>query len=803
MKETPSLHRITIAVVMLLMHSVWAQQQPNANGTVVGVRALKTPQLHSKVVVRRDERDVPYIEATNVRDMYFVQGFVTASDRLWQMDLLRRTAAGELSEIFGSPTLKDDKQMRAFGFSHLTEQMVARLPLPVRASLEAYAEGVNAYLRSVNDNNLPLEFKALHYKPRPWRPADSLIIGKLFAQTLSTSWQTDMMRQAFANVPQDRLQELLPSKSPLDIVLVGSDKPPSSRVNRSNPVPRMNGNITADTLGAVSRISEISNRLLARTGLFAEDLAASNSWVVSGRRTLSGKPLLANDPHLRVAAPCIWYMTELSAPGFHVAGVTIAGEPGVLIGHNNWIAWGITNVEADVQDVYVERVDQANQSRYLAPDGWRKVESRREEIKVRKSPIDSATDTVFADIMVTRHGPVVLQKDGQSYTVAWPTLDPTSNEFDVYFHINRAHDWTEFRNALKTYTGFPLNFIYADARDHIGYWAAGRYPIRRSGDGTIPYDGATDAGDWTGYVPFEATPHLIDPPSGILVTANNRIVGTDYPYYITYDWEPPYRARRIYSLLTAKRKLSVEDFRNIQADTYSYPDATLVAALLKADDPPQNEPKWREMVSMLRENDAMMNPDSRAIALSFSMRQALLRRLLIANVGDDLAKRYAWAGSGTFLDRIITTQPREWLPKEFESYQALFLAAYEDALGSMTKELGPDRSQWTWGHLTHVHFVHPLAALPSIGQKFAIDPIPQSGGNYTINRGGLVSMRYIADLSNWNNTRLGIPLGESGDPRSPYWKDQFKDWQAVNPSKFAFSNNAVSRATRDLLILRP
>ena len=792
---------VGLSVTLLPIH--WACARASTVATPAKSSTLQLAGLRGAVTVRRDERGIPYIEATNQEDLYFAQGYVAASDRLWQMDLLRRTASGELAEILGSSALEEDKRRRLFGFAALAKQMADRLSPQVGATLEAYARGVNAFIESLDNTSLPAEFRALRYKPRLWRPADSLIIGKLFAETLSATWQTDMMRAAFAFLPSARLAELLPSTSPLDVILVGSDATIKKQAALNLPAsfpPR--GASSQEILSEISEITDTMGRSLQRVGIYAEELAASNNWVVSGRRSITGKPLLANDPHLQPSAPSIWYMMHLTAPGLHVAGVTVAGNPGILIGHNDSIAWGVTNVEADVQDVYLEKFDKDDARRYMTPTGWREAQSRREEIKVRQSPADPATETVEFDVTLTRHGPVLLEKGGERYAVAWSALDPTTNEFEAYYYINRARNWSEFSAALKAYTGFPLNFIYADVDDHIGYWAAGRYPIRKTGHGTVPYDGATDAGDWTGYIPFQSTPHVYDPPTGIIITANNRLIGGDYPYYITDNWAAPYRARRIQDLLTSKEKLSVEDFREIQADTYSYADAVFITEVLKLGAPLQDSsPEWRELLAALDGCDAMMNPESASIALSAAMRDSFLRRITSGALGAELAGKYAWSGSGTFVHRIITTQPREWLPKEFDSYQTLILACYRDARELLTKRIGPNRSQWTWGRLTQVRFQHPLANAPLIGGQFAIAPVPQSGGNYTVNRGPLVSMRYVADVGNWDNTRQGIPLGQSGDPASPHWKDQLESWLTVKPPVFPFSKNAVMNATTGTLVL--
>jgi penicillin amidase len=297
-------------------------------------------------------------------------------------------------------------------------------------------------------------------------------------------------------------------------------------------------------------------------------LAASNNWVISGSRTVTGKPLLADDPHLRASAPSIWHMVHLSSPGVRVAGVTSPGLPGVIIGHNERIAWGFTNVGPDVQDLYLEKFDPANPKRYQTPQGWQDAVIRQEQIKVRKG-FTSEYETVVHDVTVTRHGPIIFEADGKRYALRWTALDPRQNRADISYSLNRARNWKEFNAALESFTAPTQNIVYADVDGHIGYHAAGVVPIRKSGDGSVPYDGSTDAGEWTSYIPVSKLPTLYDPPSGIIVTANQRIVGTDYPYFLTHSWAQPYRARRIFDLLNEKPKHSVEDFRRIQGDVYS------------------------------------------------------------------------------------------------------------------------------------------------------------------------------------------------------------------------------------------
>jgi penicillin amidase len=790
---------------------VSAQQQTPAQQA--GPATLQLAGLRERVTVRRDERGIPYIEASNEDDLYFAQGYVTASDRLWEMDILRRTARGELAEIFGRVALDEDKRHRIYGFARLSEEAASRVSTEVRAPLEAYTRGVNAFIASRDAKSLPVEFQILRYAPRAWTPADSLVVGKIFAETLSTTWDTDIMRAALSDLPEDKRAFLLPETSPLDVLVVGSDKRGGTKrraaVAASLPGFPSGEAERAALLRTLSEVQEIAARSLERVGLYIEDRAASNNWVVAGSRTASGKPLLANDPHLPPTAPSIWYMTHLSAPGLRVAGVTAPGAPGIILGHNERIAWGATNLGPDVQDVYLEKFDKENPRRYMTPQGWREAELRREEIKVRRSAVDTSTDSVPFDVTVTRHGPIIFEKDAARYALRWTSLDPETIEFEAFYRLNRARNWNEFRAALKSYEGPTQNFIYADTDGHIGYYGAGKIPIRRSGDGSLPYDGAKDDGEWTSYIPFEGLPHVYDPPSGMIVTANSRVAGLDYPYHLTHEWFAPVRSRRIYELLNARQKLTADDFRAIQSDVTSISAQIFAREVVKAareSVATTNDEAWQRTLQMLEGWDGRINADSRVALLASEMRTAFRQKILVAAIGPERAKDYSWSNAATFIDRTITERPRQWLPPEFKNYAELLRACDKEARESLTKRYGADESKWTWGAEAKSRFPHPLAAVPIIGQQFLIAPFPQNGSGSsfpTVNVGASVSMRLIADPSNWDRTQQGIALGESGNPSSPHWKDQLADWQAVTPRVFPFTQAAVVASAKETIVLAP
>ncbi|PYP89200.1 MAG: hypothetical protein DMF61_04330 [Blastocatellia bacterium AA13] len=815
--------RVLIPLILFCIGSIspifnWAARAENTRESALVVSTIELKGLRGPVTVNYDQRAVPYIEAQNDDDLYFAQGYIVARDRLWQMDLTRRSSRGQLAEIFGDAALEEDKTHRRYGFAALADQLVPKLDPRVRASVNAYTRGVNAYIEALDDQSLPLEFRLLRYKPTPWQPSDCVLLGKVFAETLSSSWNFDLVRAAFAGVPAEKRNQIFPTKFAMDLLLVGSDESKSS-TGATLGIPSKDSTRAAraeskssyvvdvhPSSGVVTKSSEMlesARSWLEAMGFSATGMAASNNWVISGKRSATGKPLLANDPHLSPSAPSIWYMISLTAPGFHCEGVTVPGAPGVFIGHNERVAWGITNVEADVQDLFLEKFDESKPGQYMTPDGWRAAETRHEEIRVRKAPADPATRTVGFDVTVTRHGPIVLEKDGQRYALAWPALDASSKELEVYYDVDHARSCRAMEKTLANYTGYPLNFVYADVEGHIGWWAQGRYPIRKTGHGDVPQQGWTGAGDWTGYIPAAETPHLYDPPSGIIITANNRTVGAGYPYYIGDLWAEPYRARRIYDLLTTGSKLSADDFQRVQGDTYTVPGAILAAEVVKmARRPEANASDWAGLLAEFKDWDARAVADSRPMLIVALMRRTFSLRILESAFGSTLARQFSWTNYA-FLDEVIQRQPAEWLPKEYKSYPDFILACYRQTMADIKRSFGADESKWKWGEFIKVRFPHALSQNPFMGSQFDIPTFPQNGSSTTVNNGSTVSMRFIADLNNWDNTRMGIPLGESGDPKSPHWKDQLDDWRNVTPAVFPFSQNTVESGSKQKLVLAP
>jgi penicillin G amidase len=781
---------------------------PQLDGTAT------VPGLASQVRVDRDAWGVPYITAGSVEDMAMAQGYVTAQDRLWQMDVLRRVGEGEISEVVGAGpggvALSSDRLFRTYGIKQAAERdAAAALDPDSRLMFEAYARGVNAFIAS-HQNRLPWEFVALGYKPRPWTPADSLAIVGYMCRTLSNTWPQEIDRAwVTQKAGPDRAAQLFSQDSPDDRVIVGATIAgpiPSSTIARSEevnvapgfspPLPSPHANsqaasAEAEAFSLVAGSDENNEDVRAGTG--------SNNWVVSGAHTVSGKPLLANDPHLELSMPDIWYAVHLTAPGWNLAGVALPGEPLVIIGHNDRIAWGFTNDGADVQDLYIETFDSANSANYRANGQWLKADVRTEQIKIR----GEATQQL--DVYTTRHGPIVQRDGNTGYALQWTALQPGGLSHS-YLLMGRAQNWQEFKDALRDVVGPAQNAVYADVDGNIGFIVAAKIPIRKKGDGSVPVPGDTDDYGWTGYIPFGELPQVLNPPGGIIATANARVVGPNYPHYITDRWAAPWRAERIYDLLAAKNNLSPADMNAFQNDVLSIPDQRLAAALVQASRAalPQDT-RTRDLLARLTNWDGRADATSVEDPFVLAAREAFLNNILSPYLGDD-TDRYTWR-SAVFVDWLLRERPANWLPQGYRNYDELLIHSADDAVAHLTAAThNSDSSAWTLGALNALTIYHPLGRISILRDLFSIGPLPQSGDVFTVKamtRTHGPSMRFVADLSNWDNSLLEITTGESGQFLSSHNKDQFSEWYAGRPIVSHFSDAAEQSARVHTLLLTP
>jgi penicillin amidase len=788
------------ALLVLLIASAafwiyWTEKRelPQVDGAIT-LNGLSAP-----VTVIRDKLGVPHIRAQSFDDLFFAQGFVTAQDRLWQMDASRRLAAGELAELLGPSMLKHDRQQRYLQMRAACERGMAALNPQERHLLEAYAQGVNAFIER-NRDRLPLEFKLLHYTPARWRVLDSLLIGANMHQMLNTQYDVELKREKLIrHLNPQEISDLYPQSSWRDL-------PPAEQADPSaaaEPLPsqqKPDSNDQEEDQLPKSRTSSLFSPFEAPRCEMC--VPGSNNWVVSGEHTASGKPLLSNDMHLGHSIPDIWYeahLTKGDGQEYDVAGVTLPGLPFVIVGHNRRIAWGFTNLGPDVQDLFVEQFNSAGQ--VATPNGWQEPRRAHEIIHVKGKPDDAF------DVLVTRHGPVItptLKNESRQLALQWTLYDPSVLGIP-FMEVDSARNWQEFRAAFSKFGGPSQNVVYADVDGHIGYQATGKIPIRVSGDGLLPQSGADAAHDWTGYVPFDQLPSVYDPPSGILATANGRITPDGYPHLLANDWGSAYRTARIFHLLNEGRQLKPADMLAIQTDVTSEMERFFSDRFVYAVDHAKNtSPRVRQAAEIMRGWDGRMEKDSAAAAVANSSRRHLMKLLLIPKLGDDFTN-YDWWFSTAALENIVTHRPPRWLPQGYKSYDDVLVAAVQRAVDS---EAAPrDLRNWRWGMQFPVEVQHPvLGSIPILSHFSGTGSHLQSGSGSTVKQIGVdlgPSERLTVDFSNLDQSTLNIVIGESGHLLSPHYKDQFKAWYEGSTFALPFSEAAVNAAAEHKLALQP
>lgn len=759
--------------------------------------AVSAPVLSAPVIVRRDGHGVPHIEAATQDDLFLAQGYTTAQDRLWQMDMYRRHASGELAEVLGGSLVAHDKAQRVLGFRRAAERIYANLSVSEKSGVEAYARGVNLFIAQ-HGNTLPPEFRLLHYAPRPWRGEDSILIGTMMINDLDTHWETKLARERIAA----KLSKL-PNGAKLEAALypVGSwrDRLPTGEVidlTKPQPIPPPANDDDDDSTTAALDVHELRETL----GLPDCDACAvgSNNWVVSGAHTASGRPLLANDMHLSITVPNIWYMADLKAPGYHAAGVTLPGMPYVIEGHNESVAWGFTALYADVQDLYVEKLD--GKGNYQAPDGrWKPLEVERETIHVRGGA------DVTLEVQATAHGPLlnpILKNETRAIALKWTLYDPALNSLPIYA-MNTAANWDEFSAALAQWSWPTQNLVYADTAGHIAYHAIGKVPARPAG---LVATTARDAQhEWAGYISFDQMPNSADPPSGFLATANSRASSKKFPSPLTLEWSDPYRAERIYKLLQGRDKLTAAEMLATQTDIYSEVDQEMAHRFAYAlDHSAPKDKRLHQAADLLRSWDGKLTTDSAAASVVAKAREALWPLILEPKLGE-LAADYRWSEKTFAQEEIVMHGETDWLPAGYKTWDDVLTEAVRRGLKN-GKAPG-DLSKWAYGSWHVIDIEHPLhQMLPWITDVAGTGAQPLSGDGTTVKQVGRTfgpSQRLTMDWNNVDGSTENISLGESGNPYSEYFRDQWKDYYGGTTFALPFTEGAVAAAARHVLRLEP
>ena len=814
---------------VLWLRSAAKAALPQLDGDV-HLAGLSAPALSAPVIVRRDAHGVPHIEAATLDDLLVAQGYVTAQDRLWQMDASRRSANGELAEIMGPALIQNDKTQRVLQIRLTAQRIYDHQSAEDRRRLDDYARGVNLFIaQSEKSNSLPVEFRLLHYRPQPWSGVDSISIGLSMVQTLDTHIATKLSRgRVSAKLDNPALEA--------DLYPVGSwrDRPPTGirlDLTQPQPLPPPSKNDDDDDENTESRAIPgkaltapiDTHALLALLGQPNCDGCASgsNNWVVAGAHTASGKPLLANDMHLTLREPDTWYMADLyssgshDAPGFHAAGVTLPGMPLIIAGHNEHVAWGFTALYGDVQDLYIEKLD--GKGNYEGLDAQlHPLIVDREVIHVR------GRKDVVLNVESTEHGPLLnplLAANDPPTDLKWTLYDPTLDTLPLY-EMNVASNWTEFSAALAHWCWPTQNIVYADDQGHIAYRAIGKVPIRSPAGlfhRPIQHDVEDARAEWgdfmrspnSVYILFDQMPNAVDPPSGFLATANSRVTTDKSPYPLTDEWGDPYRIERIYKSLDGRDNLKPADMLAVQIDIYSEVDQEMGHRFAYAIDhtpgPEGNgDPRMRQAADLMRSWDGRLTTDSAAASIVTETRAALWPMILEPKLGN-LARDYHWSESTFAEEEIVMNAKPQWLPSAYKDWNALLTAAVRKGMHDGRAPL--DVSHWTYGRWHVVDIEHPLAVfLPLIGRIAGTGRQPLSGDVTTVKQVGRdfgPSQRFTMDWSNIDGSTENIVLGESSNPLSPYFRDQWNDWYNGTTFALPFTPAAVAAQTRHILRLTP
>ncbi len=776
--------------------------------------------LHQTVEIITDRYGVPHIYAQDEDDLYFAQGYIHAQERLWQMELNRRIGSGRLSEIVGSIAIEVDRFSRRLGMHRSAATEVERLSAHNRHMLEAYSRGINTFIER-NRFRLPLEFTLLRFQPAPWTPADSIQWAKMMGWNLGGNWETEIVRaHLIAKIGIERAMRLetgYDSQHPLII-------PPGVAYQGINT-------------GMLEQYDQI--KLLSGFGI----MGGSNNWVVDGTKSVTGAPILCNDPHLGQAAPSIWFECHLVAGNLDVIGVSFPGTPGVVIGHNQHIAWGVTNAVSDVQDLYIEKFNPHNPRQYEYQGQWEEAEIIREKIIVK-----GTKEAVIEEVRVTRHGPILTSMPASSQEIhatqngtgKMPTELPLAlrwtgleqcNIISSILKLNSATNWQEFLEAMRDWDVPAQNVVYADKEGNIGYVMAGAIPIRAKGQSLVPVPGWNGEYEWTGLIPFEELPQTFNPTQHFIATANNRVVDDSYPYYITNEWLNGYRAQRIRDLLNSKEKLSLADMATIQADQYALPALEIVPHILSIVASTQQE---RDAQHLLHTWDYVLAPDSTAATIYTTFLRKLEYIVFSTLIGDDetLLNRYFGIGvtiiapqngyasrTRPLLIRLLKQRDNRWfansaIPNGPMTWDDALAAALRATLDELQIRLGADMTRWRYGSIHTMTYNHALGTIKPLNRLFNRGPFPVGGDIDTVNMGASMpnnpevvvtvpSFRQIVDLADLTRSLSVHAPGQSGHPADKHYDDFIPLWRAVKHHPMLFDHAAIEAQAEARLSMHP
>lgn len=771
-----------------LITSLSRRTLPQVNGRI------KVEGIKKQVEIIRDKWGIPHIYAHDAEDLFFAQGFVQAQDRLWQMELNRRTAKGTLSELFGEIALDTDRAVRTFGFKRLAVGDWDLYDDFTREVITSFTRGINSFIER-NSSRLPVEFSLIRHTPALWDPVDSLSFMRIMVWQLSHAWYSEIVRSQVIEATSPELAAELEISYP-----------------STNP--------SCSPEGIEFNILDPEGQLFTADGPFINRGIGSNAWAVSGSKSATGKPYLCNDMHLNISAPGLWYQTHLVAGDFQVEGVTLPGVPGVLVGHNSKIAWGMTLAFTDCEDVFIERFDPDLQDRYMTEAGWVDAEIVQERIDVK-----GRSEPYVEQVLITRHGPVisdVVGVENEKLALNSMALQPNT-AFRGWMGLNQAANWDDFVNAMRDITAPQLNTVYADVEGNIGYWTTGKVPIRKNGTGELPVPGWTGEYEWISTIPFDNMPHAFNPASGYIINCNNCLTTKDYPYFLGNIWMNGYRARRINDVLDSKSELSVEDFKKLHVDFTCLPGLEFISLL---QDMLVDEDDCKAALQQLINWDGQLNTASIGGTIYEVFRYTLLRNILQPTLGEDLCNKIMGAGFHPLLHatsefygqdtvallRILEDPDSTWIQKA-GGLPHVLSTSLKQSVQWLQEELGHDMYNWQWGNLHRITFSHALGLRKPLDKVFNRGPFPIGGDTDTPcqtamlpndpydNKAWSPSFRQIIDMGDLTKSLASIPPGQSGQVGSKHYDDLIKPWLEGDYFPVLWTREQILNASVATLVL--
>jgi penicillin amidase len=783
--------------------------------------------LEGDVAVDCDQWGVPHISSGHLEDVLFAQGFVTAQDRMVQMELFRRIASGRLAEVMGKAALSIDIFQRDLGIYRTAECILKVVPSDTLVYLERYSAGVNAYLEE-RASSLPMDLLFMAQgRPEPWRPVDALATELLFTWLFDATWTADLMRgRLIRKLGKADAQWLLPASGPGNVPVLEYDEP-ASRPPTIDPPPECE-------IDFLQAMVPSAPWLVKKVSLYAQ---GSNNWVISGERTVSGKPLLCNDPHAQHTVPTLFYLCHMKSnePHCNVIGAALPGIPGMVVGRNEALAWGSTSMSPDTVDVFIETFENDDSNRYLANGGVMEAEVIEEEIKILPGR------KYRHQVVITRHGPVIARRGDKGLALKWVGHDADNDSAGCLVRMGLATNWEEFTRSLKGYSGPAVNLVYADVEGNIGYYAAARLPKRKGNDGSVPLPGHIDDYDWDGYVTIQDMPNVLNPDRKWIATANNQVVTGDCPHLITTMWESSNRQARIAELLGSSDKHSLEGMCEIQGDIVDNHGAIFRGEILEA-------AKEREGLSQRTEKalvilagwDGRAGKDSVGQTIYYFSWKVMTERLLRHRLGHSLYFEYTTSFSNVSqaVERLLRERREEWLPPSAQSFQELLIQCLDEAILRIeTRFRTEDMSQWRWGRMHSLEIRHFLGSIWPLRRLLNLGPVSRGGDSETVcsampeseptvqvlarsAMGGSAELpflpqpgsdrdyagsvyRMIVDLSDIDASLWCLDVGQCSNPTSPYYRNFFSLWQGMGYVPMVFSDKKVNELSKHRLILKP